>query len=100
MTWREQSLKIIRQIVADNPNATNAELRKIVSKAYPFGPRAMHPYKAWLKAVAQVLGPSDRKRRRCNTCQGTGEIHELDLFQCSSTTCLAPTAKRTASDEL
>ena len=61
MTWREQSLKVIRGVVADNPNASNDELRKIVSDAYPFGKRAMFPYKAWLKAVEQVLGPSKKK---------------------------------------
>lgn len=63
MTWYEASLDVIRGVVAENPGLDEAALRKKVSEAYPFGERAMFPYKAWLRAVTTVLGPSEKKRK-------------------------------------
>ena len=60
-TWYGISVRVIREVVAENKGATDAQLRKKVSEAYPFGARAYYPYKAWLKAVTDILGPSRRK---------------------------------------
>lgn len=51
MTWSEHSLDVFLKVVTDNPQAIKEELRNLVSAAYPFGPRRMFHYKAWLKAV-------------------------------------------------
>lgn len=63
MSLYERSKEVIRQVVAENPGLDEAALRKKVSEAYPFGERAMFPYKAWLKAVTAVLGPSEKKKK-------------------------------------
>lgn len=60
-TWYAISVGVIRRVIAENKGATEAQLRKKVSEAYPFGQRAYYPYKAWLKAVTDILGPSRRK---------------------------------------
>lgn len=52
---------VISEVMRDNPHLSGDDLRKAVSDAYPFGERRMFPYKAWLKAVEQVLGPSQKK---------------------------------------
>ncbi|MFZ4509292.1 MAG: hypothetical protein ACOYON_16510 [Fimbriimonas sp.] len=54
-TWYERSCQIIGQVIAENPGASDEELRALVSDAYPFGQRKMWPYKAWLKAVNDLL---------------------------------------------
>lgn len=61
MTWYERSKDAIFEVMYFNPGLEPEELRKKVSDAYPFGPRANHPYKIWLKAVDDILGPSEKK---------------------------------------
>jgi hypothetical protein len=51
MNWRTYSVKVIRQVIADNPGLDEPALRKKISEAYPFGERANHPYKMWLSEV-------------------------------------------------
>lgn len=46
--WRERSKLIIDKVIKDHPNATPAELKAAIDKAYNFGPREYHPYKMWL----------------------------------------------------
>jgi hypothetical protein len=45
------------------PEATFAERKKIIDAAYPFGERAMWPYKAWLKARKKYLAQFTRTAR-------------------------------------
>lgn len=61
-TWHDRSLRVIRQVVAENPGLDPHELRRKVSEAYPFGPRCNFPYKAWQRAVKAVLGPSPKQK--------------------------------------
>ena len=51
MTWRQHCTPIIAQIIAQNPDLSEKELRKVISAAYPYGQRAMHPYKVWCSEV-------------------------------------------------
>lgn len=61
--WRERANAAMRAVVNANRElaATDpAALLKLVDAAYPFGERAMHPYKAWLaerKIFVDVLFP-------------------------------------------
>jgi len=61
--WSEVSRKVIQGVINAHPNASDAELRNAVKDAYPFGVRKFWPYKAWCKAVNDLLGPSVQKRR-------------------------------------
>lgn len=59
--WYEYSCGVIIRVIAENQGGDPDELRKKVSEAYPFGQRRYYPYKAWLKAVTKLLGPSEKK---------------------------------------
>lgn len=63
MSWAQIADETIRKTLAGLPkDITPEEKRKAVEAAYPFGERAMHPYKIWRKRVQFHLGPSERKR--------------------------------------
>lgn len=53
--WRERAAQVIYKIIKDNPGITIKELRKKISKAYPFGERKYHPYKIWLDEVRRAI---------------------------------------------
>ncbi len=54
-TWRDSANKVINRVFADYPDATEQEMRKHLRDAYPFGERAMHPYKIWCDAVKKAM---------------------------------------------
>jgi hypothetical protein len=61
--WRRHSREVIRRVLAELPaDATEADKRKAVSAAYPFGERAHHPYKMFLAEVKAQLGTRTRKK--------------------------------------
>ena len=53
--WRNISYLTIQKVLADNPGKSQAELKKLISAAYPFGERKMWPYKVWLEEVHAAL---------------------------------------------
>lgn len=55
-SWRQRAEVVIRQVIADHPDAQGVELKRLISAAYPFGPRANHPYTVWCQTVARHLG--------------------------------------------
>lgn len=59
--WSEDSRRICRQIAESHPQATGKELRRLFSDAYPYGPRAYWPYKAWLTACRREIDARDGK---------------------------------------
>lgn len=60
--WREPAARVIRETLRKLPANTPLEQkRKAISAAYPFGERAMHPYKIWLSEVKRALGQEKKK---------------------------------------
>ncbi len=55
MSWRNSAANVICECIKANPDADEATLRKIISAAYPFGPRMYHPYKIWLDEVKRQM---------------------------------------------
>lgn len=53
--WRNRAMPIIARVIADNPNADQATLSRLISTAYPFGQRKYHPYKIWCDEVRRQL---------------------------------------------
>lgn len=51
-TWGKHSIRIINDVLASHPDASDAEILILVWERYPFGARENHPYKIWLKKVA------------------------------------------------
>lgn len=54
--WSETASKVIAQVHSELPADADYQTRKAaLSKAYPFGPRAMSPYKTWCRQVRSYL---------------------------------------------
>ena len=56
MTWRDSCRPIIAKVLADNKGNSDKEIRKSLRDAYPFGERAMHPYKIWCDEIKRQRG--------------------------------------------
>jgi hypothetical protein len=65
--WRDAARKIVGDCLA-GAHAMGVtdpkELRQLLKAAYPFGQRAMHPYKIWCDEVRLQLGLKKDKRRK------------------------------------
>ena len=56
MSWRDDANATIRGVHSLLPTDVSlADRVKAIDAAYPFGERAMHPYKIWLDARAKYL---------------------------------------------
>ncbi len=56
--WSKMSADAIARVVRDNPGLREAGpkvLLAAIDAAYPFGERAMHPYKVWLKERSKAM---------------------------------------------
>lgn len=56
MSWRERARPIVARVLAATKGQDEKAIRKALREAYPFGPRAHHPYKIWLDEVALQRG--------------------------------------------
>jgi hypothetical protein len=65
MSWYQDSYVRIAEMRRQNPEMTVEEQRKYCSKNYPYGPRSGWPYKAWLSAMRDHFG----KTQKTNTPQ-------------------------------
>jgi len=54
-TWRDIARPIIQDVIRKHPGFDNKELKKLISKEYPFGARQYHPYKIWLDEIKVQL---------------------------------------------
>lgn len=59
--WRERSKAVIAEVLQQQQGKTDKEIRAALRDAYPFGQRAMHPYKIWCDEVKVQLGLKKRK---------------------------------------
>lgn len=55
VSWADRARQVIGKVMQANPGVEGAELKKLLSAAYPFGERAYHPYKMWLKEVKKAV---------------------------------------------
>lgn len=49
--WRDIARPIIHQALQETLGQEETAIRKALQDAYPFGQRAMHPYKIWLDEI-------------------------------------------------
>jgi hypothetical protein len=56
--WRRRAAPIIARVLERFPRSEwdGRECRRALADAYPFGPRAMHPYKMWLDEIRCQTG--------------------------------------------
>jgi hypothetical protein len=77
-TWRDSAKAHISEVVRNNPGIDLKAMKKKLREAYPYGERAMHPYKIWCDQVnktLKVLYPEFRPRSAKQT-----EPNEPTLF--------------------
>ena len=65
-TWRQIAAPIIHQVLEDTKGLPEKEIKKALREAYPFGQRAMHPYKIWLDEIKKQRGLKPRKAHGSN----------------------------------
>lgn len=54
--WTDRARPVIERVLAEVPaGASEAEVKKALSAAYPFGQRINYPYQAWLKACQKAV---------------------------------------------
>jgi len=60
-TWERKAEAVIHSTIAnldrdiESGSIDKAELRRILARNYPFGERAQHPYKIWLRCIDKAL---------------------------------------------
>jgi hypothetical protein len=74
-TWRESCRPLIAEVLKQNEGRSLKDKRKALKLAYPWGERAMHPYKIWCDEVKVQLGLKKKKVRG-----ETNDPHQLDLI--------------------
>lgn len=83
--WRDQAQAVIREVVAENPGSTGAELRALLNARYPFGERRYYPYRIWCQEVAIACGTRPRPERapRAPQPRPAPEVHpdQLGMFE-------------------
>jgi len=62
-TWRDSCRPFIAEILKENEGKSLKEKRKALKLAYPWGERAMHPYKIWCDECNVQLGLKKKKVR-------------------------------------
>ncbi len=73
-TWERKALNVINPTIAylrrdiESGRIGEAELRRILSRKYPFGERAQHPYSVWRRCVNNAIADA------------FSDEHQLDLF--------------------
>lgn len=56
--WRQSARPIIAKVLTDTQGQPEAKIAAALRDAYPFGERAMWPYKIWRDEIARQRGTS------------------------------------------
>lgn len=80
MTWRERARPIIARVLTETAGRPEKEIRRALKEAFPWGPRAMHPYRAWLAEVREQRGrPAFRRSKSIGRDAAAEPVLELEL---------------------
>lgn len=81
-SWREIARRTIERVakeaIGEQPDINEADLRKRISEAYPFGPRQYHPYKMWLSEVKKYFATPLKTQKERIVAE---RIDDLPMFQ-------------------
>ena len=75
-TWRDIARPLIAQVLKDTNGKSDKEIRKALKDAYPWGERAMHPYKIWSDEIRVQRG----KRKFNERARDVVMENQTDLF--------------------
>lgn len=79
VSWAQRARVVIARVQRENPGLAGDALKKKLSEAYPFGERAYHPYKVWLKEVKRAVNGFGRlpHRPQVGDLPGQGSLFDL-----------------------
>lgn len=80
-TWRDRARPVIRRVLEQTRGQSDAEIRKALRDAYPFGPRCYHPYKAWRDEIKVQRGQKPPTGARSNEAQGVSAAAEREALE-------------------
>lgn len=72
--WRDKAKRIVCAVLAETAGKPEAEIKKALHGAYPFGPREYHPYKIWLSEIKRQRGAT-KKHAPCACTHSKGAHH-------------------------
>ena len=75
-SWRDIARPIIAEVLAETRGRSEKDIRKALFDAYPFGERAMHPYKVWCDEVRRQTGrkpPTKAEKRQKVEADAAGQ---------------------------
>lgn len=79
-TWRRRARAAIEHALADVNLADVEAVTAAIDAAYPFGERAMWPYKMWLLERRRALAMFDPVSRPCSVCGAKARASCVELF--------------------
>jgi hypothetical protein len=62
--WRAHARPIIERVLSETAGQPEAEVKRALRDAYPFGARQYHPYKVWLDEIRRQRGGPQAKARK------------------------------------
>jgi hypothetical protein len=83
MSWRSVANDAIKRAIANGKadGLEGSELEKYVRrKGYPFGERAMHPYKIWCSEMQRIFKKGKHKPIEADNVRVNPETGQLELF--------------------
>ena len=85
-TWERKANAVISSTIGhlkrdiESGSIDEAELKRILSKKYPFGERAQHPYRIWLRCIDEALANQFASAQQSSLMQwlndGASDWHE------------------------
>jgi hypothetical protein len=66
---------VIQKVVRENPGVTEAEMKKLLTDAYPFGERRYSPYQTWLRHCKRAMHELFHRNDASN------DLSQLPLFR-------------------
>lgn len=81
--WRLYARPIIAHVLEETQGQSEANIRKALKNAYPFGERAMYPYTVWRSEIKnQRFGKQPRHVRESVDAQrSNGQISIFDVTE-------------------
>jgi hypothetical protein len=83
--WRDISRKVVRETLAAAAGKPEPEIKAALREAYPFGERAMHPYKIWLDEIKRQRG-TKLSTGPC-LCSHSKGAHRARAGACAASDC-------------
>lgn len=74
-SWRDIARPIIYNVLQEHTGETDKAKRKALKEAYPWGQRAMHPYKIWCDEVKVQMG-----KKKFGKKNNTAPKEQLKMF--------------------